>query len=197
MKYVIEVNWSGMNDITEKLYSAVRNKSTEYGTIDFRSDPEFKTSHSVVHLNESTVALVNKIFPFIEPTLVFIELGGKGYLTPHIDGAIEWGYPYNLVMPMTDVSNTRTVYFENTDLCFNEKWKTTGSVHMRDYTKLNPVFEFTFNGPTVFFNQQLHTMFNDGPSPVVVGTWKLFKDVTPFDIIQWAEKNSVTVKEIF
>lgn len=200
-KKIIELIWSGLTDQTKQIYHSIDNTQSPYGPVDRRpklGDPEgVYTFQQVVHLTDESVDSVNKIFPFIEPTLVFFDLKEHDFLTPHLDGTTEWGYPYNLVIPITDFSNTKTVYYENKDLEYRPEWKTTFSTHWRDLNKLTPIFEYTFKHPTLFFNQQLHSLINSGDFPVKVGTWKISKNVTPDEILYWANKNNITTKEIF
>lgn len=196
MTKILAIDWLSLNNLTSKIYSAVKSGSAEYGPIDHRVAKEHGTAHYVVHLNPEIVEQVNKRFPFIEPTLVILEQD-PGYITPHIDGTIEWGYPYNLVVPVNINTQTSIAYFENRDLIYLESWKTTGSKFERDLSQLNMIFEFNFTEPIVFFNQQLHTMFNRGQSPVVVGTWKLSKDVNTDIVAEWAKSQGISTKEIY
>jgi hypothetical protein len=196
MTKVLSLEWSGLTKLTSEIYQAVKLGSDAYGRVDYRSAKDHGTAHYVVHLLPEIVELVNQIFPFMEPTLVIIEQQ-PGYITPHIDGTVEWGYPYNIVIPIINNDQSTVVYFENTDLVYKEEWKTTGSKYERDLSKLNKIFEFNVKSPFVFFNQQLHTMINRGATQVVVGTWKLHKDLNTDSIVKWSDEQQIVSKEIF
>lgn len=201
MKKIVELAWPGLYELTNQIYNSISGDKSEFGPVDRRpklGDPEGAyTFQQVVHQSEEAVVRAKKIFPFIEPTLVFFDLKEHDFLTPHLDGTTEWGYPYNLVVPITDFSNTKTVYYENKDLEYRPEWKTTFSSHWRNVEKLTPIFEYTFNCPTLFFNQQLHSLFNNGDFPIKVGTWKISKNVTPEEILAWAVNNGIPYKEIY